>query len=559
MTIRRRFRHALAGLIGLACILNGSSRQREIAAPLPAVRARPLTDVRFERTAERVERGRYLATAAIGCVLCHSERDRSQPGAPPVPGREFAGAIMAEEPGYRLVAPNLTPDIATGAGSWSDDMLARAIREGVGHDGRGLGGQMCWWAFRALSDEDLASIVVYLRSLPAVANALPPRILSAEQEKQRAEDAEPLAGPVAARDLADPLVRGTYLIEIADCMGCHSAWEAPTNPGIGAGGNSIARFGEHAFSANLTPDASGIGGFTEGIFRGALRSGRGGTLHGAMPWAAYRNLTDADIGAIYLALRQLPPVAHRVASFNSGAKPAKCPVCGQEHGFGELNVALVLERVAVDLGPLADYVGTYRARRRYPGGHHARRCALRLGERRAADRGGPGCRRAVPRCRPVRSVQLRARRRRQGHGSSHLRPGHDAVGARGDRRSLATVVRHSGTRKTDSPPFWPPLLLRCVRGRRSLALGKMAPREVKQLGCAIFPSARARPETPLELSFLSAGPTRGGRTEGSHGRGALLQRAPMGDGPDRTPSGGLGFATTTCFSSPSRCRKRRCR
>ena len=124
---------ALLGLAGCA----GPDASSSTVAPLPAVHARPLTDVRFERTAERVERGRYLATAAIGCVLCHSERDRSQPGAPPVAGREFAGAVMAEEPGYRLVAPNLTPDVATGAGSWSDDMLARAIREGVGHDGRG--------------------------------------------------------------------------------------------------------------------------------------------------------------------------------------------------------------------------------------------------------------------------------------------------------------------------------------------------------------------------------------------------------------------------------------
>lgn len=349
----------LAALLGLAGCA-GPDASSSPVAPLPAVHARPLTDVRFERTPERVERGRYLATAAIGCVICHSERDLRQPGAPPVPGREFAGAIMAEEPGYRLVAPNLTPDIATGAGSWSDDMLARAIREGVGHDGRGLGGQMWWWAFRFLSDEDLASIIVYLRSLPAVANALPVRILSAQSEKERAEGAEPLTGPVPARDLADPLERGIYLIDIADCMGCHSAWEAPINPGLGAGGNPVARFGGEFFSANLTPDPTGIGAHTEGIFRGALRSGRGGTLHGAMPWAAYRNMTDEDIGAIYLALRQLPPVAHRVASVNSGAKPTKCPVCGQEHGFGELNRPPVIERVEVDLGPLTAYTGTYR-------------------------------------------------------------------------------------------------------------------------------------------------------------------------------------------------------
>lgn len=355
-----RTRLLLAFLGGALLTLAGCSRPESASAPLPALHVRPLTDVKFDRTPERLERGRYLATAAIGCVLCHSERDRSQPGAPPVPGREFAGAVLAEAPGYRLVAPNLTPDSATGAGTWSDDMLARAIREGVGHDGRGLGLPMWWWAFRALSDEDLASIVVYLRSLPAVENALPPRLLSAESEQQRAEGAAPLTAPVAARDLTDPIVRGTYLIEIADCMGCHSAWEAPTNPGIGGGGNPIERFGEHAFSANLTPDRTGIGGYTEGIFRGVLRSGHGGTLHPAMPWAAYRHLTDADIGAIYQALRQLPPVVHRVASVNSGEPPTKCPVCGQEHGFGDRNVPLVLERAAVDLGPLADYVATYR-------------------------------------------------------------------------------------------------------------------------------------------------------------------------------------------------------
>lgn len=356
---------ALPALLLFALLaLPGCSRRSDpgapASAPLQAVRARALTDVRFESTPERIERGRYLANAAVGCVLCHSERDRNLPGAPPVPGREFAGAILAEEPGYRLVAPNLTPDVATGAGSWSDDMLARAIREGVGHDGRGLGGQMWWWSFRALSDEDLASIIVYLRSLAPVAHALPPRILSAERERERAEGAEPLAGPVAPRDLEDALERGIYLVEIADCMGCHSAWEAPIQPGLGGGGNAVERFGERVFSANLTPDPTGIGPHTEGIFRGALRSGRGGTLHAAMPWAAYRGLTDADIGAIYLALRQLPPVAHRVASVNSGAQPTPCPVCGQVHGFGELNVLPVFARAAVDLGPLADYVGTYR-------------------------------------------------------------------------------------------------------------------------------------------------------------------------------------------------------
>jgi len=47
----------------------------------------------------------------------------------------------------------------TGAGNWNDDLLARAIREGVGHDGRSLFPFMPYSDFRAMSDEDLASIM----------------------------------------------------------------------------------------------------------------------------------------------------------------------------------------------------------------------------------------------------------------------------------------------------------------------------------------------------------------------------------------------------------------
>lgn len=328
-----------------------------LPAPLPAARARALTAMTFERTPARVERGRYLANAVIGCVICHSERDTTAPGAPPRKGREYGGAVIADEPGYRVIAPNLTPDVETGAGGWTDDMLARAIREGVGHDGRALGGLMWWWSFRFLADEDLASIIVYLRSLPPVRNALPPRILSADQERERAARARPLTTPVPVRDLSDPVERGRYLIDIADCSGCHSAWEAKFNPGIFAGGNRIERLLGTSVSANLTPDPAALGGWSEEAFATVVRTGKGGTLHPAMPWVAYRHMTDEDLRAIFLALRQTPPVRHLV---NNLAPPTDCVVCGQAHGLGEFNVAPVYARVDVDLGPLDAYVGRYR-------------------------------------------------------------------------------------------------------------------------------------------------------------------------------------------------------
>lgn len=143
--------------------------------PFFGPRARPLTARNFERTPQRLERGRYIATTPSDCMGCHSPHDWTTPGLPILPGKEGAGEVMpvTDTPG-RVVAPNLTPDPETGAGLWTDDQLARAIREGIGHDGHALFPLMPYTFFRRMSDEDLASVIVYLRSLPPVRNPLPP-------------------------------------------------------------------------------------------------------------------------------------------------------------------------------------------------------------------------------------------------------------------------------------------------------------------------------------------------------------------------------------------------
>jgi hypothetical protein len=82
-------------------------------------RARPLRNIQFERTAARAERGRYLAEGPLTCLRCHSDRDWSQPGAPPVAGKFGAGHIFTEDGRPWLVAPNITPDRETGAGTWT--------------------------------------------------------------------------------------------------------------------------------------------------------------------------------------------------------------------------------------------------------------------------------------------------------------------------------------------------------------------------------------------------------------------------------------------------------
>ena len=114
-----------SALLALAAAITATIGWRPFIGPA----ARPLTGVRFERTPARVERGRYLFTAGSACIGCHSEWDRTLDGHPAKAGAEGAGRTWADEDLPWLTAPNLTPDLETGAGTWTDDMLARAIRE----------------------------------------------------------------------------------------------------------------------------------------------------------------------------------------------------------------------------------------------------------------------------------------------------------------------------------------------------------------------------------------------------------------------------------------------
>ncbi len=304
-----------------------------LAADALAPKMRPLTDRKFEVTAERLERGRYFAENLLQCFICHTERDWDRPGAPPIASRKGSGAVLSRRGDRWIVAPNITPDVETGAGGWTDDMLARAIREGIGHDGRGLFWGMWYQSFAALSDEDLAAVVVYLRSIPPVRNVLPRTVLPPEEALENARNPRPITAPVAGPAPDDTLARGRYLVNLADCAGCHTSWHSTRNPGLMAGGNLIERGARSAYSTNITSHASGAG-YTADTFATVIRTGKGGSLNPIMPWIVFRGLSDEDLAAIHATLGRVPPVAHYIGNFG---KPAHCDVCGQVHPLGEYN------------------------------------------------------------------------------------------------------------------------------------------------------------------------------------------------------------------------------
>ncbi|HYN16380.1 MAG TPA: hypothetical protein VES66_11405, partial [Terriglobales bacterium] len=140
--------------------------------PVIGANVRPLTTKKFDSTAGRRQRGEYLVKGVVGCLYCHSDFDEKSDN-PVLLSKEGAGRMFAERGKYRLVIPNITSDPETGIGHWSDDAIARAIREGISADGRVLFPIMPYEAFRYLSDEDLAAVVVHIRSLEPAHSALP--------------------------------------------------------------------------------------------------------------------------------------------------------------------------------------------------------------------------------------------------------------------------------------------------------------------------------------------------------------------------------------------------
>ena len=189
---------------------------------------------------------------------------------------------------------------------------------------------MPYMNFREMSDEDLASVILYLRSIEPVRNALPQTNIP-EPLKQSLPPLERISAvPI---DQSNTVARGKYLVNLGSCGSCHT----PTKQGqpmtelAFAGGVSFKGPWGEVNSANITPDASGISYYDEALFIRTLRTGQVGArrLKSIMPWGYFRNMTDDDLKAIYAYLRTLPPVKHRV---DNTEPPAECRVCGRRHG-----------------------------------------------------------------------------------------------------------------------------------------------------------------------------------------------------------------------------------
>lgn len=302
------------------------------------VKTTRVAPLKFNPTVARLERGRYIVEGPAHCFQCHSELDWERPGAQPKQGKKGAGTIFIEDGMEWLVAPNITPDRETGAGNWTDEQFARAIREGIGHDGRRLFPMMPYMNFRQMSDEDLASVVVYLRSIDPVRNAVPKTMLP-DVVKRSLPPHQPIGERVAGPDMSNSVERGKYLVTLGNCVSCHTPMNKQGQPLMQlafAGGMHFKGPWGEVTSANITPDASGISYYDETLFVKTLRTGQVGArkLNSIMPWGYFRNMTDDDLKAIFAYLRTVTPVQHRI---DNTEEPTVCEICGGRHGYGDKN------------------------------------------------------------------------------------------------------------------------------------------------------------------------------------------------------------------------------
>ncbi|MFC6299650.1 molybdopterin-dependent oxidoreductase [Pseudomonas sp. CCM 7893] len=114
-----------------------------------------------------LERGRLLA--AVGdCAVCHTA-----PG-----GATNAGGLAMHTPFGTLYSSNITPDVKTGIGNWSYPAFERAMRDGIGRDGRNLYPAFPYTAFRNINDADMQALYAYLMSQAPVSQAPTPNAMS---------------------------------------------------------------------------------------------------------------------------------------------------------------------------------------------------------------------------------------------------------------------------------------------------------------------------------------------------------------------------------------------
>lgn len=326
-------------------------------------------------TQSLVERGRYISNVLGACTFCHTPllengtRDLDN---------LFAGVdcfIDITSPDLRddgdgegcLSTRNLT-NHPTGLANATDQQIKDALKNGIRTDGKKLVPLMPFWVFHNMSDEDLDAVVAYLRTVPGIDHAVKANEPPFSQYNNGEITAIPPLfdeeiKPLALADIPLPrggannasAMRGRYLSSMAGlCIDCHSGTKSPLSlevdkSKIYGGGRVFPRqdlglldpaFPPAIAVRNITPHATGLGGWTREQIRAAIADGKDrdgnqvcAATHGGLI-SGYAALEPQDLEDITEYIYNLPEVDNDAGLASCGPPPIGAPEDDADCGNG---------------------------------------------------------------------------------------------------------------------------------------------------------------------------------------------------------------------------------
>nr|MBA4168724.1 cytochrome C [Chitinophagaceae bacterium] len=184
----------------------------------------PASDVKIESTPQRIERGKYLANHVTLCVDCHSTRDWTLYAAP-MQTDSLGGGGEAFTHDFEMPGTFYARNISQAKlGTWTDGEILRAVTTGVDKNGKALFPLMGYLRYGKMDQEDIYSIIAYIKTLPPVQREIPApdfdfpvNILLNTMPHKAAFSKRP--------DENDKVKYGGYMVNAAGCVECHSRRE----------------------------------------------------------------------------------------------------------------------------------------------------------------------------------------------------------------------------------------------------------------------------------------------------------------------------------------------
>jgi len=298
---------------------------------LPKIKAAPVLNV--EATPERIARGEYLANHVAVCIDCHSTRDWSRFSGPPTAGTLGKGGDVFDQkfgfPGV-YYARNITPE---GISRYTDGELFRTITTGVSKEGRAMFPVMPFHYYGQMDEEDIKSIIAYIRTLPPIKSQVPESksdfpmnfIINTIPHEASFTKLPPKT---------DVINYGKYMTNAASCVECHTKIDKGSlvaGTEFGGGREFLFPDGSVVRSANISSDEeTGIGGWDDETFVSLFKAHSDsatlntklnpGEFNSLMPWTMYGKMNDEDLKAIFAYLKTVKPISNNVVKFTSGAK-----------------------------------------------------------------------------------------------------------------------------------------------------------------------------------------------------------------------------------------------